>query len=85
MLLLFSKDGTFLRSFGNDGIITTNVDFEDDFLNGGATAYSLVEQSNGKILLGGYADGYENASHGVLVRLPVFNLVSPSILMYLLN
>ncbi|RLA71589.1 MAG: hypothetical protein DRG30_08360 [Epsilonproteobacteria bacterium] len=85
MTLLFTKDGQFIRTFGNEGIITTNVDFPDDFLYGGATAFDLAEQTNGKILLGGYADGYDNPSHGVLVRLPLLNVASPSIIMYLLN
>ena len=85
MTLLFSKNGQFIRTFGNDGIITTDVQFPDDFLYGGASAFDLTEQANGKILLGGYADGYDNPSHGVLVRLPLLNVASPSIIMYLLN
>lgn len=85
MTIPFSKNGHLNHTYGIDGIIVTDVNFPDDFLDGGATAYDLAEQANGKILLGGYADGYDNPSNGVLVRLPLLNAASPSIIMYLLN
>jgi len=90
MALHFSKNGRFDRQFGTDGIATVNVNFtepEDEFLCYGANAFDLVEQSSGKIVLGGYASGYYNGSYGVVVRLPLYNsyLPTPSLIMYLLN
>lgn len=90
MALHFSKNGRLDRNFGTDGIAKVNVNFaepEDEFLYNGADAFDLVEQSSGKIVLGGYASGYYNGSYGVVVRLPLYNsnILSPSLIMYLLN
>ena len=86
LALHFTKDGNFDKRYGVNGDSRVNVDFPDDFLYGGTTAYGLAEQSTGKLILSGYAAGYDTPSTAVTVRTvkqPSASL--SSIIMYLLN
>lgn len=49
-LAMFNNDGTLDKSFGQNGIQTTDFQFSDDF------AYSIAIQKDGKILLAGDTD-----------------------------
>ncbi len=74
MALRFTQAGQLDRRFASDGMATVNVNFadpEDEFLYGGASAIDVAEQADGKILLAGFAGGYYNVQHAVLVRLPL--------------
>ena len=86
LALHFTKDGNFDKRYGVNGDSSVNVNFPDDSSDGGATAFSLAEQSTGKLILSGYAAGYDTPSTAVTVR----TLKQPpasvsSIIMYLLN
>lgn len=86
LALHFTKDGNFDKAYGLDGDASVNVDFPDDFLYGGTNANALAEQSNGQIILAGYADGYEAPSTAVLTRtVLVPKAPIPAILYLLMN
>lgn len=86
LALHFTKDGNFDKRYGVNGDSSVNVDFPDDFLYGGAAAYDLAEQSTGKLILTGYADGYDTNSTAVTVRTVKQTPTSmSSVIMYLLN
>ncbi len=83
----FTSSGSFDTRYGIIGDANVDVTFPDDFLSGGATAYALAEQKSGKVLLAGYADGYDAPSTAVLTRTvkAKSDAAMPSIIMYLLN
>ncbi|RLA79975.1 MAG: hypothetical protein DRG78_11895 [Epsilonproteobacteria bacterium] len=84
MALRFSKNGSFDRTFGTEGVATVNVDYPTGYPDY-ATAFDIDVQSNGKIILGGYVVGSEERQHqGALVRLPLDYRLSPGIIIYLL-
>ena len=64
----FTSSGSFDTRYGIIGDANVDVTFPVDFLYGGATAYALAEQKSGKVLLAGYADGYDAPSTAVLTR-----------------
>jgi len=68
MAMHFRANGSFDTRYGTIGDARVNVNFPDDFLYGGATAYALAEQKDGKVLLAGYAGGYDNPKTAVLTR-----------------
>jgi len=87
MAMHFRPDGSFDTRYGTIGDARVDVNFPNDFLYGGATAYALGEQSDGKVILAGYADGYDAPSTAVTTRTvkeqPEAAL--PAIIGYLLN
>jgi uncharacterized delta-60 repeat protein len=64
----FTSNGSFDARYGSIGDARVDVNFPGDTLTGGATAYALAEQKSGKVLLAGYADGYDAPSTAVLTR-----------------
>jgi len=84
LALHFTKDGNFDKAYGLDGDASVNVNFPDDFLYGGANAEALAEQSNGQIILAGYADGYDAPSTAVLTRTVLVPKVPMPAILYLL-
>lgn len=86
LALHFTKDGDFDTRYGLDGDASVDVNYPDDFLYGGTSAYGAAEQSNGKVILAGYAGGYDNPSHAIVTRTEVqANGINPAIIMYLLQ
>jgi uncharacterized delta-60 repeat protein len=64
----FTSNGSFDARYGSIGDARVDVNFPGDTLTGGATAFALAEQKSGKVLLAGFADGYDAPSTAVLTR-----------------
>lgn len=56
----FNPNGTLDQTFDNDGIVITGVDWDDDWAN------ALALQSDGKIVVAGYADGVSSEEFAVV-------------------
>jgi len=84
LALHFTKNGNFDKAYGLDGDASVNVNFPDDFLYGGANANALAEQSNGQIILAGYADGYDAPATAILTRTVLVPKVPVPAILYLL-
>ena len=74
MAMHFTKDGNFDTRYGVNGVAGASVDYpEGDMCTGlgtsGVEVYDLAEQSKGKIILAGHADGSHYPKQAVTLRM----------------
>jgi len=80
-----TKDGNFDKRYGTNGVATVNILFPDEEYNNWSGAFDLDEQSDGKLILAGYADDDYHPSTALTVRTVKKPVSLSPVIMYLLN